>query len=81
MSLGIYNFFLFPLIYRSNSPDQIIFFELVNGQTQPTNKEATFTLESEGNVAYLKLDTDKTLDYESVSEYTLTIRASVSHYS
>lgn len=34
-----------------------------------------FTIESSGNTAQLKLDKD--LDYETVSKYTLTIRAIV----
>jgi hypothetical protein len=33
------------LYFRSNAEDELVFFELVNGQTQHTNKELIFTLE------------------------------------
>lgn len=61
----------------SNAASDLVFFDLVNGQTDPTNKGGMFVLESDRNTAYLKLDKD--LDYETVSKYTLTIRASVSY--
>lgn len=60
----------------SKASSTLVFFELVNGQTEPTNKGAMFTIETDGNTAQLKLDKD--LDYETVSKYTLTIRATVS---
>ncbi|CAL8115153.1 unnamed protein product [Orchesella dallaii] len=60
------------LTAQSNADSNLVFFELVNGQTEPTNKGAMFTIEADGNTAQLKLDKD--LDYEAVSKYTLTIR-------
>ncbi|ODN00523.1 DE-cadherin [Orchesella cincta] len=60
------------LTAKANADSNLVFFELVNGQTEPTNKGAMFTIEADGNTAQLKLDKD--LDYEAVSKYTLTIR-------
>lgn len=47
-------------------------FELVSGRTEQTNSQKTFILETAGPKAMVKLG--RFLDYESISEYTLTIR-------
>ncbi|XP_026332342.1 DE-cadherin isoform X2 [Hyposmocoma kahamanoa] len=47
-------------------------FELVMGQTEQTNKQHTFVLEPDANTAYLKLG--HRLDYERITDYTLTVR-------
>lgn len=48
-------------------------FELVKGKTAQTNKDQTFLLEPDGiNTAHIKLV--RPLDYETVTEYTLTVR-------
>lgn len=52
--------------------DPQLAFELVKGKTYQTNKDQTFLLEAEGNIAHIKLV--RPLDYETVTEYTLTIR-------
>jgi len=65
------------ILYRPNGVDNLVFYEIVNGQTEPTNKDFMFILESGSKSTSLKLD--KQLDYESVSRYTLTIRATVSN--
>lgn len=49
-----------------------IAFELVKGKTAQTNKDQTFLLVPENEVAYIKLG--RPLDYEMVTEYTLTVR-------
>lgn len=49
-------------------------FELLAGRTEQTNKLHTFTIRSDANEANLYLV--KPLDYESNSEFTLTIRVS-----
>lgn len=49
------------------------------GQTEQTNKQHTFLLEPEANTAYLKLGNH--LDYEKITEYTLTVRVLVSNIS
>ncbi|XP_050519455.1 DE-cadherin isoform X2 [Diabrotica virgifera virgifera] len=56
----------------SNIADPQLAFELVKGKTYQTNKDQTFLLEAEGNKAHIKLV--RPLDYETVTEYTLTIR-------
>ncbi|XP_049885544.1 DE-cadherin [Pectinophora gossypiella] len=47
-------------------------FELVQGQTEQTNKWHTFVMEPEGDMAYIKLGGH--LDYEKVTDYSLTVR-------
>ncbi|XP_014282551.1 DE-cadherin isoform X2 [Halyomorpha halys] len=47
-------------------------FELVTGRTEQTNKYSTFRLESDANTAHIRLA--RRMDYESIAEYTLTIR-------
>ncbi|KAI5644881.1 cadherin domain-containing protein [Phthorimaea operculella] len=57
----------------SNIPnEEKVQFELVQGQTEQTNKYHTFVLEPEGNVAFVKIGNH--MDYERITEYTLTIR-------
>lgn len=50
-------------------------FELVIGRTEQTNKLSTFRLETEGTTAHIRLA--RHLDFESVSEYILTVRIQV----
>ncbi|KAG5874265.1 hypothetical protein JTB14_028072 [Gonioctena quinquepunctata] len=57
---------------ESNIKDKELVYELVKGKTFQTNSEQTFLLVPEGNVAHIKLA--RTLDYETVTEYTLTVR-------
>jgi hypothetical protein len=58
---------------RSNIADESdLQFELVSGRTEQTNSQKTFVLETAGPMAMVKLG--RYLDYESISEYTLTIR-------
>lgn len=52
--------------------DKEVAFELVKGRTAQTNKDQTFLLVPEKEVAYIKLA--RSLDYEVVTEYTLTVR-------
>lgn len=46
------------------------------GQTEQTNKWHTFVLESEADSAYIKLGNH--LDFEKITQYTLTVRVQVS---
>jgi len=65
---------VFTFTANSGIPNNsIVFFELVNGQTQATNKDSVFTQESSGNTIAIKVE-NPPLDYELVNEYTLTIR-------
>uniref|UniRef100_A0A182K2E1 Cadherin domain-containing protein n=1 Tax=Anopheles christyi TaxID=43041 RepID=A0A182K2E1_9DIPT len=48
-----------------------VIFELLQGRTEQTNSKHTFLLEQINNTATIKLG--KTLDYETVTEYTLTV--------
>jgi hypothetical protein len=58
---------------RSNIPDESdLQFELVSGRTEQTNSQKTFVLETVGPKAVVKLG--RFLDYESISEYVLTVR-------
>ncbi|XP_014244956.1 DE-cadherin isoform X2 [Cimex lectularius] len=56
----------------SNTDEAAPVFELVAGRTEQTNKHSTFRLESEGRTAHIRLAHH--MDYESITEYTLTIR-------
>nr|XP_023019131.1 DE-cadherin [Leptinotarsa decemlineata] len=57
---------------ESNIKDKELVYELVKGKTFQTNKEQTFLLVPDGNVAHIQLV--RPLDYETVTEYTLTVR-------
>lgn len=58
---------------RSNIPGESdLQFELVSGRTEQTNSQKTFVLETVGPKALVKLG--RFLDYESISEYMLTVR-------
>ncbi|XP_026463684.1 LOW QUALITY PROTEIN: DE-cadherin-like [Ctenocephalides felis] len=61
----------------SNILEPDLLFELVTGRTEQTNKLNNFRLESAGNKAHIILA--KPLDYESIAEYTLTVRAQNAH--
>lgn len=65
---------LFHLYFsRSNINDKEVVFELVKGKTAQTNKDQTFLLVPDGiDTAHIKLV--RPLDYETVTEYTLTVR-------
>ncbi|KAG8306866.1 hypothetical protein J6590_037459 [Homalodisca vitripennis] len=56
----------------SNTDEKAPVFELVFGRTEQTNKLNTFRLETEGTTAHIRLA--RHMDYESISEYTLTVR-------
>lgn len=49
------------------------------GQTEQTNKWHTFVLEPEADSAYIKLGNH--LDYEKITDYTLTVRIQVHNTS
>ncbi|CAH1964482.1 unnamed protein product [Acanthoscelides obtectus] len=58
---------------ESNIDDKGVLFELMKGKTAQTNKDQTFLLFPDGNnTAYITLV--RSLDYETVPEYTLTVR-------
>ncbi|KAH9632588.1 hypothetical protein HF086_012395 [Spodoptera exigua] len=60
-------------VVDSNIPEEKkLQFELVQGQTEQTNKWHTFVLEPEADSAYIKLGNH--LDYEKITDYTLTVR-------
>ncbi|KAL9916406.1 DE-cadherin [Glossina fuscipes fuscipes] len=54
-----------------NKPEVI--FELITGRTEQTNSKKTFVFNQIGNTVTISLG--KTLDYESVTDYTLTMSA------
>ncbi|XP_052859785.1 DE-cadherin [Anopheles cruzii] len=63
---------------ESNIPEKPeVVFELIQGRAEQTNSKNTFLLEQNGNTATIKLG--KTLDYETVTEYTLTVSMKNSH--
>jgi len=49
-----------------------VFFTLINGRTEQTNKDGTFKASQDGNRVILTLT--KPLEYEKVDQYTLTLR-------
>ncbi|XP_044740966.1 DE-cadherin [Chrysoperla carnea] len=58
---------------QSNMQNQSdLIFHIVAGRIEQSNRQNTFILESIGDTAYVKLG--KSLDYETVTDYTLTIR-------
>ncbi|XP_046385444.1 DE-cadherin isoform X3 [Ischnura elegans] len=71
-----YSDFSIPIVTldaESNIPEYPeLIFELVTGRTEQTNKLNTFVLETEAQKAHIKLG--RRLDYESINDYTLTIR-------
>ncbi|XP_053663837.1 DE-cadherin-like [Anopheles marshallii] len=57
---------------ESNVPENpLIIFMLNKGRAEQTNSQSTFVLEQVKNTASIKLG--RTLDYETVTEYTLTV--------
>ncbi|XP_052897559.1 DE-cadherin-like [Anopheles moucheti] len=63
---------------KSNVPEKPdVIFELIQGRVEQTNSKNTFLLEQVNNTASIKLG--KTLDYETVTEYTLTVSVKNSH--
>ena len=55
--------------------DPQVYFELVNGRTEQTNKEATFrAVVNRDNQNQVDIYQAKKLEYERVNEYTLTIQ-------
>ncbi|XP_055381774.1 DE-cadherin [Condylostylus longicornis] len=56
----------------SNVPDQPeVIFELITGRTEQTNSKKTFVLNQHGDTVTINLG--KSLDYEAITEYTLTV--------
>ncbi|RZB41083.1 DE-cadherin, partial [Asbolus verrucosus] len=65
---------LVTITAESNIEDRNVAFDLVTGKTIQTNKDRTFTLSPTGeNSAIITLA--RQLDYETVTEYQLTVRA------
>lgn len=66
---------LFFFFCRSNTEEPYPIFSLVAGKTEQTNKENTFSLTAENTTAHIRLI--RTLDYEMLDEYLLTVRIEV----
>lgn len=63
---------LVTLTAMSNVPDKPgVIFELVNGRTEQTNSKKTFVFNQSDDTASISLG--KSLDYEEITEYTLTM--------
>ena len=74
-----YNEFFRPIaeyVAKSNIPgDDRVFFQLVNGRTEKTNKEGTFrAVPNQNNPRAVSIYLAKPLFYEKVNEYTLTLQ-------
>lgn len=66
---------LVKVVVESNSPHEGVLFQLVKGKTAQTNKEDNFRLipsDENDYTAYIKLINH--LDYETVTDYVLTVR-------
>lgn len=62
----------------SNVPEKPeLIFELITGRTEQTNNKKTFVLTQNGNDASIYLG--KNLDYESITDYSLTVTVRNSH--
>lgn len=75
---GLINYAI-VFLFSSNTEEAFPRFSLVPGKSEQTNKENTFRLETKGNQAFLLLGAIA-LDYEKLTEYTLTVRAEVSFF-
>lgn len=64
---------LFVVYADSKIDDKSIVFELMKGKTTQTNKDQTFLLTQQDTRGIITLG--RPLDYETVTEYTLTVRA------
>lgn len=60
------------LTAQSNVAEPDLYFELVKGQTEQTNSDETFRILERGNSVDILLA--KSLDYEKVTQYMLTVR-------
>ena len=74
-----YNQFARPIATytaRSNVPnDNTLFFHLVNGRTERTNKDGTFRAQQDlDNPKAVNIFVVKSLEYEEVNSYTLTLQ-------
>ncbi|EFA11594.1 DE cadherin-like protein [Tribolium castaneum] len=65
---------LVALSAQSNIDDPSVVFELVKGKTTQTNKDQTFILSPSGPTS-AQITMARPLDYETVEEYQLTVRA------
>ncbi|XP_076261090.1 DE-cadherin [Rhynchophorus ferrugineus] len=66
---------LITIVAESSINDKEVAFELIKGKTMQTNREQTFVLipsSENDNTAYISLA--RALDYETVTEYTLSVR-------
>ena len=67
-------------VFEANSNvnnDSNVIFEIVRGKFEQTNSMNTFLLEQINHTAHIKLA--RALDYERVTEYTITVRATNRH--
>ncbi|CAG9759449.1 unnamed protein product [Ceutorhynchus assimilis] len=70
-----YSDHLVTIVARSNIADNEIAFELIKGKTPQTNKEQTFALTpSTENTYSAYITLARPLDYETVTEYSLSVR-------
>lgn len=67
-----YNTPIASLTATSNIEAPDLYFELVNGQTEQTNRDETFRILEKGSSVEIKVA--KALDYEKVTQYILTVR-------
>ena len=71
------NFVQIHFFVRSNDDDDRVFFTLVSGRTKKTNKDGTFRLLDDPNSRHrVNIYVAKSLDYEKVPEYMLTLQVS-----
>ncbi|XP_072152433.1 DE-cadherin isoform X2 [Bemisia tabaci] len=76
-NLSDFTYNIATLTAASNTDEAAPVFELITGRTEQTNKQTTFRLESEGVTAHIRMA--RHLDYEAISEYSLTIRIQNKH--
>ncbi|CAH0562384.1 unnamed protein product [Brassicogethes aeneus] len=65
---------LFEINAQSNIDDKEVVFELIKGKTAQTNKDQTFILTPDNDNENAVIKLGRPLDYELVTEYTLTVR-------
>ena len=75
----IYTNLLFTFFSSGIEDNPTVFYKIIRGSTDQTNKYDTFYLQQrkEGDYTYADVKVNHPLDYERIKEYNLTVRVEV----
>ena len=78
----IYTNLLFTFFSSGIEDNPTVFYKIIRGSTDQTNKYDTFYLQQrkEGDYTYADVKVNHPLDYERIKEYNLTVRVEVPIY-